>query len=228
MKTKTPQPKPDRGTLSYVDGEVVTNGQPPYDMPVDMTESFVRRLLTYPKAHELFLPTIAACFSSTARGRLLHTCRNFGGDIWQLYRNEAVKWAALTSDSGKWETDSFFFVYFAELSSPLIDRAGVTDRNIRLVRTPLGWLTFAEFIWRYDETVADHLNSYLVQKQQEHSALCEQIERIITAVTSDLVLAPLTVAGPAGVEKRDCIGLRAVDKRQWQLPKGLAFLDSET
>jgi hypothetical protein len=229
MTTTQPhQKKSNAGTLSYVDGEIVQNGEPPYDMPADMTEAFVRKLLTYPKGHTLFLPAHAACFSSEARSRLLNTCRSMGGDVWQLYRSEAIKWATVTSDTGKWEMQHFFFVYEAELSSPLIDRVGVTDRNIRLVRTPLGWLTFAEFIWRYDENVADHLNSYLDQKRKECSDLCERIQGIITAVTSDLVLAPIVVAGPAGVEKRSCVGLQAVDKRQWPLPKGLAFLDSET
>jgi hypothetical protein len=228
MKTTSFPKKPEGGSLTYVDGEVVAVGAPPYDLPVDMSELFVRKLLTYPKGHTLFLPSIAACFTSQARGLLLNTCRGFGGETWQMYRNEAVKWVSMTSDTGQWETKSFFFVYNVELSSQLIDRIGVTDRNIRLVHTPQGWLTFAEFIWRYDETVADHLNSYLDQKRKEHSDLCERIQGIITAVTSDLVLAPLIVAGPAGVEKKDCIGLRAVEKSQWPLPKGLAFLDSET
>jgi hypothetical protein len=221
-------PKPKRSVLELVNGEVVMQGPPPYDLPALISTEFVQRFLTYPKGHELFLPVIAACLTSEARGRLLHACRTIGGTIWEMYRNEAVKWATLTADNGKWSIDSFFFVYEESLSSPLISSIRISDRNIRLVQTPMGWLTFAEFVWRYDETVADHLNAYLAQKQQEHSDLCARIEAIIQAATSDLVIAPLTVAGAAGVEKRPCIGLRAVEKKRWLLPKGLAFLDSDT
>lgn len=217
-----------RGILSLVDGEIVLQGDPPYDMPADLTQAFVRKLFSYPKGHELFIASLSHYFTSQARSRLLNTCRSLGGDTWQLYRSEAVKWASLTSDTGQWETERFFFVYQAELSTPLIDRVGVTDRNIRLVHTSLNWLTFAEFVWRFDETVADHLNSYLALKQAEHDALCDRIQGIITAVTSDLVLAPLTVAGPTGVEKREFVGLRDVEKKRWALPEGLSFLDSDS
>lgn len=219
---------PKRGVLAYIDGEVTLKGDPPYDMPADMPETFIRKLMTYPKGHDFFIPALARYFTSQARSRLLNTCRSLGGDLWQMYRAEAVKWASLTSDTGQWETDKFFFVYQAELSSPLIDQVGVTDRNIRLVHTQLGWLTFAEFIWRYDETVADHLHAYLAERQREHDALCERIQHIVTAITSDLVLAPLVVAGPGGVEKRAFVGLQAVEKKNWPLPQGLAFLDDDS
>lgn len=215
----------NRGVLGFVGGEVVMQGEEPYDMPADMSEAFVRKLMTYPEGHTFFLPVISGYFTSHARGRLLATCRTIGGDVWQMYRAAAVKWASLTSDTGKWEVERFFFVYKEALASPLIDSIGVTDRNIRLVHTPLGWLTFAEFIWRYDETVADHLNSYLAERQREHDVLCARIQGVIDAVTSDLVLAPLVVAGPSGVETREFVGLRAVDRKQWPLPNGLAFLD---
>lgn len=222
ISNKTLKP---RGILSYISGEIVAEGPAPYDLPINVTTDFVSKLFSYKKEHPMFLPVIAADLTSHARSKLLQSCRNMGGEYWKAYRSAALKWASLTSDDGVWHLDKFFLVYEAEVAAPFVDRLVISDRNIRLVHTPVGWLTFAEFVWRYEENVEDHLKKYLSEKQREHDKLCDHIKSIIDHAVSDLVLAPLIVAGPQGVEKREFIGLQVTEKKLWPLPGGLTFLD---
>jgi hypothetical protein len=199
---------------------------PPYDMPEHITEEFVTKLFSYQKGHQLFLPAVASDFSSESRTRLMRACRSIGGDVWAAYRQEALKWAYLTSDTGRWPVDSCFLVYDATLQTPLISRLIVTDRNIRLVLTPTGWHSFAEFLWRYDETISDHIMKYMAQQQVEHEALCHRLQSILTAATSDLVVSTLVVASGNTVGEAACVGLAALPYREWTLPKGVTFIDT--
>lgn len=217
--------KPNRGVIVFVDGQIQVQGPPPYDPPASITADFIRKLFSYPQGHEFFLPTIASDFSSNMRSRLLKACRNIGGDIWAAYKLNAIRWASLTSDDCAWHTDRFFMVYEAEVEAPLISFLSITDRNIRLVHTPVGWLTFAEFSWRYDQTVQEHLELYLQDKAREHDALCQKIKEIIEHAAADLTIAPLTVAGHDGVGTKEFVGLTTIQHKSWRLPDGLTFLD---
>lgn len=214
-----------RDNFNFIDGEIVVAGTPPYDPPQSITVELVKRLFSYPQGHEFFLPTLAADFSSIARSRLLTSCRSFGGDMWAAYKANALKWATLTSDDGKWHVGTFFMIYEADVGSPWISRIAITDRNIRLVQTPIGWLTFAEFMWRYDMSVQEHLETELAVRTGEHELFCAHIRDVIEHVSAELVIAPLIVASDEGVGTKECVGLQSTHHKHWRLPDGLTFLD---
>mgnify|MGYP001617918738 CR=1 FL=1 len=116
-------------------------------------------------------------------------------------------------------------VYEADVGSPWISRIAITDRNIRLVQTPIGWLSFAEFYWRYDMTVQEHLEADLQTRVAEHDLLCAHIREVIEHASAELVIAPLIVASDDGVGTKECVGLQTSQHKNWRLPDGLTFLD---
>ena len=213
------------GLIELKDDEICLSGSPPYDFPANMTPSLITKLFSYPQNDPRFIAVLAADLTSKARERLMQTCRSLGGGFWAIYRQNALNWVSVTSDTGKWAIERFNMIYEAEVAAPKIERIAISNRNMRFVLTPRGWKTFAEFEWVFNESVVAHIEKFIIQETEKHDARINFLTEISKVIRSEFITRQIAVASDKGVEVQPVSGLACLETQRWKLPKGLEFLD---
>ncbi len=213
------------GLIELKNEEICLSGSPPYDFPSNLTPSLINKLFSYPQEDPRFIGTLSSDLTSKARERLMQTCRTLGGVFWSVYRQNALNWVSVTSDTGKWAIERFNMIYEAEVAAPKIERVAISNRNMRFVLTPRGWKTFAEFDWIFSESVTTHIEKFIIQETEKHDAKVACLAEISKVIRSEFITRQIAVASEKGVEVQPVSGLACLESQRWKLPKGLEFLD---
>jgi hypothetical protein len=216
---------PRKGCIYVRDGVLKVPGIPPYSLPESIDPTFVKLLFAAPPGDEHFIGELASGFLQPERSRLFHACRNLGGDSWETYRTNAMKWAWLVSDSGTWDISGLRMVYMAEVNAPKLIKLAICDRNIRFVDTPLGWMTFPEFKWKFGEDVVTHIEAFAAATDAKHNELMRHLQEIALSAKSEMIVKEAVVVTPQGVQTMPIAGLANIPTKNWTLPAGYSFLE---
>lgn len=206
------------GTFVIHEGRVVTYGTPPYVLPEEITEAFIRTLFSKEAGEDGFVGELAPLFNSDDKRRLRVTCKDIGGEIWRMYASHAARWASLINKDNRWHLEDFDIVFASPIGSWWADDVIITAQNVRFVTTPRGMFSFPEFQWQYGQNIMEHITEY-----QEKEV--KRLDEVVSHITSELTCAELVVADREGnILVKKFTGLESQPHSEWAMPQGFTFI----
>jgi hypothetical protein len=221
MSTKKISSAKSNGRVELVDNKLVIKGKIPYQLPSHLDSKFLEAFLSSTPEDEVFIGDVLHSVLPGERKRMYEACKSIGGNTWDLYKAVAKKWVSVINNDDKWNLDHYRIIYDVEVGAPYIERIAISDGNFRFVITPMGTFSYAEFKWRFQQDVGEHIEAF---KQTKISNL----DVIMACATATIISKYCIVYTKDGVKKQLCVGLDSQPPERWKMPDGVQFLSEDS